>query len=143
MELDTENPSPRDGRDEPAAIGRRREHVLLVAADQVVVVDEVEIVAGVDAGEERRGAREGPLVPADVRDALILARRLEAPHLALDPPEPVGDAALVAARAEQLHAEADAQERDAPDHRVLPQDFVDAAPPDAPDPVAPRPHPPP
>src|SRR5262245_217584 len=126
MELDTEDPSPRDGRDEPTAIRRRREHVLLVVADQVIAVDEIEIVARGDAGEERRGAREGHLVPADVRDALILAYRLEAPHLALDPPETVGDAALVAARAEPLPAQADAQERDAPDHGVLPQDLVEA-----------------
>src|SRR4029453_15385846 len=103
MELDTEDPSPRDGRDEPAAIGRHREHVLLVVADQVVAVDEVEIVARVDAGEGGGGAREAPLVPADMRDALILAGRLEAPHLALDPPETIGDPALPAARARHPH----------------------------------------
>src|SRR5262249_23974440 len=125
MELHAEDPSPRDRRDESAAVGRHGQHVLLVVTDQVIAVDEVEVVPRVDTGEEWRGARESDLVPADVRDAVILASRLEPPHLALDPPEAFGDAALEAARAEQLHAEADAEERDAPDHRVLAQDVVE------------------
>src|SRR6267143_2611527 len=136
MELDSEDPPAGDRRDESAAIGRHRDHVLLVVADQMIAVDEVEIVARIDPGEQRRGTRERDLVPADVRDAMVLAGRLEPADFTVDPAQALRQAALVASRREQLHTEADAEKRNPADHRLLTQDPVEAALSDVADAVA-------
>ena len=82
-----------------------------VLAAQRVAVHEVEVAPPSSAGEERRLALADDFVPADVRHALALALGAKARDLAADRCRGRRRAALRAGRREQLHPEAEAEER--------------------------------
>src|SRR5207237_7201188 len=84
VELHGEDVSPAHRRREAAAVGGGRDDVVVAAAHVVVTVHEVEVGAGIDAGEQWRRGRGDDLVPTDVRHPLAIGRD-EPAYVALDP----------------------------------------------------------
>jgi len=115
VELDAVDIAPGYGRREGQAVVAGRQHVGGVGRGADVAVDEVDVVAGGDPGQQRRFPDGLELVPAHVRD-LQAGQRREADDAPGQQAQPAMLAQLLAGLKEELHPQADAQQGRAARH---------------------------
>ena len=112
MELHSVNVIRPDRASECDAIFRCRQHIVIRGAVEIIRVKKIKAGVALQPAEQPGAALGDDVVPPHVRQTGRLLQRLfiEAPHPPLDPAEP-GKPPLLAGGRENLHADADAENR--------------------------------
>ena len=110
MELRARDRALAHRRGEAAAVGRARDRMRGILADEVIGVDKIEVRLGRDLRKQRIRLEGAHRVPAHVRHALA-GLRLKPLDTSGNEPEPRDALGLLARRTEHLHAQTDPQER--------------------------------